>query len=64
VNVNGGRVFKRLTNRVWRDLIEHHAIARRALSFELLLQVEADGFAFAIRIGCEIDRFHFLGGLL
>ena len=30
---------------------------------QFLLQVIADGFAFAIRVGCEIDVFDALGGL-
>ena len=30
---------------------------------QFFLEVVADGFAFAVRVGREVDFFHFLGGL-
>ncbi len=38
--------------------------ARSFLPSQLFLQVVADGLAFAIRIGRQVDGIHFLGGCL
>ena len=50
------------------DLVEHHPEDLRAVPFlpfcKFFLQVIADGFAFAVRVGREVDGFHLLGGLL
>ena len=53
-------------DRALRDLVEHHAKRglRRSLRNDLLREVLANCFAFAIRVGGEIDRFGFFGGLL
>src|ERR1035438_2948226 len=46
------------------DLVEHHAenLGDALFVLQFFLEVVADGFAFAVRIGREIDFIHILGG--
>ena len=58
--------MKGLLNGVLGDLVEHHPVDVRPavlLALQLLLQVRADGFPFAVRVGCQIDGFDAFGGL-
>jgi hypothetical protein len=50
--------FSKPSDGLLGDLVEHHAVELRAavLFFrELFLQVPADGFAFAVRVGRQVD---------
>ena len=54
------RLRDRLADRVARDLVEHHAMhvlaVERAQLFQQLGQVPGDRFAFAVRVGREVQR--------
>ena len=54
-------MIERRLDRALRDLVEHHAMRRfrRTLRNDLFLQMLADRFAFAIRVGGQIDRVSF-----
>ena len=65
--VDHAGVLKRLLNGVLGDLVEHHPVNMRPavlLALQLLLQMKADGLAFAVGVGRQVNGFDALGGLL
>jgi hypothetical protein len=59
-------MFDRLLDGVLRYLVENDAMhcfaVQRAFFFQQFDQVPGNGFAFAIRVRCEIERVGFLQG--
>src|SRR5438309_2189953 len=58
--------FEGLLDGLLGDLVEHDPVDLRAqigLSLEFLLQVVADGFPLAVRVGGQVHFRHFLGSL-
>ena len=60
------RMLESFLHRALGDLIEHHAKGRYGgfLRDDLLREVLADGFAFSIRVGGQVNSVNFFGGLL
>ena len=60
LHVDGARMLHRFLHRLLGDLVEHQAVDLFLLPAELFGEVPADGFAFAIGVGCDVD----VGGVL
>ena len=66
IQIHGAGRQERLADGVGGDLVEHHPEDLDlgvAGPVELFLEVKADGFAFAVRIGRQVDRVHAGGSL-
>ena len=55
MDVQLGRLGKRLLDRGLGDLVEHHALVAAVVAADDLAQVPGDRFPFSIQVGCEID---------
>ncbi len=55
VDIQFARRFKRLTNRIFGDFVEHDAAEALVVAADDFPQVPGDGFPFAVKVGCEIN---------
>ena len=64
LDVDGARMVQRLLHRLPGDLVERQAMELPLLARKLLRNVPADGLAFAVGVGRDVDVRRVLGGVL
>ncbi len=64
LHVDLGRVVQRFLNRLLRDLVEHQAPDFLLLRAQLFGQMPPDRFAFAVRVGCDVNVGRLFRGAL